>query len=233
MLLIGLTPALDREAGRVFVNGDYLNAVQRAGALPAVLPMTEERAVLDAVLNRVDGLIFTGGGDLEPACYGEARLPECGESDPVRDRMEWYLMARALEKDVPILAICRGLQVLNCLLGGTLYQDLPSQLPGQVIHPQYDLPRDAVHTLQVAEGGLLSRITGQTELGVNSRHHQGIKKLAAGLRPCAAAADGLIEAAELPGKRFVLGVQWHPESISEKHPEQQALFNAFTEACKG
>ena len=230
MRLIGVTPSLT-EKGNITLNQDYVDAVFRAGALPVLLPLTEDEAVMREMLCRMDGLLVTGGADVGPDVYGEEKLPCCGETEPRRDRFELPLCRMALEKDMPILAVCRGHQVLSCALGGTLYQDIAEQFSPELKHPQYDIPRDKVHEMTVEEGSLLHRITGLTRFGVNSRHHQAIKVPGAGLKVIAHAPDGLIEAVELPGKRFVLGVQWHPEALSDRYAEAQALFNAFVGAC--
>lgn len=231
MRAIGVTPSRD-DRGRIMVNPDYLQAVCRAGALPFVLPMTADEALLKEALSRLDGLVLTGGADVGPAMYGEERLPCCGEEDALRDRMEFFLCRQALERDLPLLAICRGHEVLNCVLGGTLYQDIAQQYGPALKHPCYDTPRDQVHAVTVEAPSLLHRAVGMTEMRVNSRHHQGVRRLGEGLRVCARAEDGLIEGIELPGKRFVLGVQWHPESLSDYRPEAQRIFNALAEACQ-
>ncbi len=227
---IGVTPSRD-EKGKLCIHRDYMDALSRAGALPVLLPLRQEEALLEEMLRRLDGLLLTGGGDVDPRAYGEETLPFCGEIMPDRDAMEFYLCRRALERDLPLLGICRGHQVLNCVLGGTLYQDIAAQRGEKVRHPREDRPREAVHSVKVERGTLLHRITGLGEIQVNSRHHQGIKALGEGLTVCARAEDGLIEGIEMPGKRFVLGVQWHPESMSDTREEEQKLFNAFAEAC--
>ncbi len=230
MRLIGVTPSLT-EKGNITLNQDYVDAVFRAGAVPVLLPLTEDEAVMREMLCRVDGLLLTGGADVGPEVYGEETLPCCGETCPQRDRFELPICRLALERDMPVLAICRGHQILSCALGGTLYQDVAEQFGPDLKHPQYDIPRDKVHGMTVEEGSLLHRITNLTRFQVNSRHHQAIKTPGAGLKVIAHAPDGLIEAVELPGRRFVLGVQWHPESLGDRYPEAQALFSAFAEAC--
>jgi len=230
MVLIGVTPSQD-ENGRIFVNHDYPDALLRAGALPVMLPLTKDQAALEEILCRVDGLLLTGGADIEPKRYGEETLPLCGETAPLRDEMEFYLCKRALETDLPMLGICRGFEVINCVLGGKLYQDIAAQYRDVLKHPCYDVPRDQVHAVTTAEGTRLRQITGMEEMRVNSRHHQGVKTLGQGLIVSARAEDGLIEGVELPGRRFAVAVQWHPESLSDYRPEAQALFNALTEAC--
>ena len=134
---------------------------------------------------------------------------------------------------MPLLAVCRGLQVLNCALGGTLYQDIETQFGGDLKHPCYDQPREQVHFVELEEGTKLLSVTGVKRQKVNSRHHQAIKDLAPGLIVNARTEDGLIEGAEMPGKKFAVGVQWHPESLSDRIPEAQALMNAFAVACGG
>ena len=231
MRLIGLTPTQDENTGRITVNQDYVDAVIRAGALPVLLPLTDKEELWDEMLRRIDGLLLIGGADVDPARYGEDKLPLCGETNPLRDTMEFNLCRMALDRDMPILGICRGHQVLSCALGGSMYQDIAAQFSETLRHPRDDMPRDKAHPVRVEEGTLLHRITGLAHFDVNSRHHQGVKTLGTGLRANAFAPDGLIEGAELPGRRFVLGVQWHPESLSDRYPEAQAIFNAFAEAC--
>ena len=231
MVLIGVTPA-QSDKGNITVNQDYLNAIMRAGAVPVLLPMTEDDKAQAALLSRLDGLLLSGGADVAPALYGEETLPCCGEILPIRDSFEIGIFQKALKASLPVLGICRGLQVMNVAMGGTLYQDIATQLPGAIKHPCYDTPRDKVHEVTVTEHSKLHRISGTTHFSVNSRHHQGVKKLANGLVATAYSEDGLIEAFECPAEKFVMAVQWHPESLSDRYPEAQAIFNAFAEACK-
>lgn len=234
MHLIGVTPAQDDKSGRIIINQDYLDAVYRAGALPVLLPLYgDQPALWDAMIDAIDGLLLSGGADVGPLCYGEDTLPLCGETSPLRDSQEFYLCKKALEKDLPILAICRGHQVLNCALGGTLYQDIAAQYGEELKHPRYEVPADQVHEVTVEKDSRLYQITGLSTLKVNSRHHQAVKDVGEGLKITARATDGLIEGIELPGKKFVVGVQWHPESLSSYAPDAQALFNAFVSACGG
>ena len=233
MRLIGVTPSVDDKTGRITVNQDYLDAVRRAGALPMLLPLYgDDPELWDEMIAHIDGLLITGGADVGPDTYGEEKTPLCGETAPLRDKMEFYLCRKALEVDKPIMAICRGHQVLNCALGGKLYQDIETQFGPQLKHPRYEVPRDQVHTVKLVEGTLIHKITGLTEIKVNSRHHQAVKELGKGLKPAVYAPDGLIEGVELEGKKFVLSVQWHPESLSDYVPDAQALFNAFVKACE-
>lgn len=228
--LIGVTPSLT-EKGNITVNQDYLDAVIRAGALPVLLPIMTDEEMMKEALEKVDGLLLTGGADVSPQMYGEETLPCCGETEPRRDVMEFPLCRMALDMDMPVLAICRGHQVLSTTLGGNMYQDIEAQFSPELKHPRYETPRDKVHEVRVEKGSLLYEITGLEQLEVNSRHHQAVKTPGTGLRVNARASDGLIEGVELPGKKFVLGVQWHPESLSDRYPEAQALFNALARAC--
>lgn len=233
MVLIGVTPAQNDQNGQITVNPDYMDAVRRAGGLPVLLPLYADADSLKAMLEKVDGLVFTGGADVAPALYSEEKLPCCGAPAPERDQMEYALCRMALEMDKPILAICRGHQMLNVALGGSLYQDIAQQFGTAIRHPRSDVPRTPVHTVAVAPGSLLYQAVGMETLQVNSRHHQGVKRVAPGAAACGVAEDGLVEAIEAPGKRFVLGVQWHPESMSAQRPEAQALFNALVQSCGG
>ncbi|MBE5783771.1 MAG: gamma-glutamyl-gamma-aminobutyrate hydrolase family protein [Clostridiales bacterium] len=234
MKIIGLTPATDDKTGRIIINQDYLDAVRRANALPVLLPLYgDDPELWDEMLAHIDGLLITGGADVGPDTYGEEKLPLCGETAPLRDQQEFYLCKKALEMDLPILAICRGHQVLNCALGGTLYQDIEAQFGPELKHPRYEVPKDQVHEIALEKDSLIHQITGLDTIKVNSRHHQAVKTVGRGLKVTAHAPDGLIEGVELPGKKFAVGVQWHPESLSDYAPDAQALFDAFVKACGG
>lgn len=234
MKMIGVTPALSDQPGRLIINEDYMQAVSRAGALPVLLPLTDDEKQWEEMLRRIDGLLLSGGSDVGPEYYGEETQPYCGETAPRRDKQEFYLCKRALEMDLPILAICRGHQVLNCTLeGGALYQDIATQYNEELKHPRYEVPRDQVHEVKVEKGTKLHQITGFETLKVNSRHHQAVKTVGKGAVISARATDGLIEGIELPDKKFVVSIQWHPESLSDYAPDAQALFNAFVNACGG
>ena len=205
--------------------------ILRAGGTPVLFPVTDDRKYISSLLARVDGLLLTGGPDVDPAEYGEKRKPCCGDCSKCRDAMEIPLCREALTRRMPILAICRGMQILSCVLGGNLYQDLASQFGTQLNHPRYDAAGDPVHDVEIKSDTLLSSIVGAGTLHVNSRHHQGIKMLGKGLRVNAKAPDGLIEGVELLDHPFVLGVQWHPESLSDRYPDHQRLFDVFIRAC--
>ena len=232
MRLIGVTPTLNDTTGFITIHHDYMNALLRAGAAPVLLPLTGQRDVLETLIARIDGLLLIGGADVSPERYGEETLPLCGDTEPRRDEKEFALCRLALERDLPILGICRGHEVLKCALGGTLYQDIAAQYGDALKHPCYDTPGDQVHAVRVEPSSRLHAITGMDTLRVNSSHHQAVKALGEGLTVSARATDGLIEGIERPDRRFALGVQWHPETLSAHCPEAQALFNAFVEACR-
>ncbi len=228
MVIIGLSTNQDLSGGKICMPPDYVSAVLRAGALPVILPMVPVSdpgydEFMDKTINAVDGIVFTGGPDIDPKYYREKRLPGCHDPVPERDRADLALMQRAVAVRKPILAICRGIQVLNVALGGSLYQDLPSQLDLPVSHQQPDLPQ--AHRVLVEDDTLLRSLVQETSLGVNSRHHQAIREPAIGLKVSARSGDGVIEAVEFEDGRPALGVQWHPENLSKDSPAHQALFD--------
>ena len=211
----------DRE--RVALNVSYVHAVARAGLVPLLVPSVLEPARAVEALDAVKGLVLTGGEDVDPARYGAVPHPRLEKTDPARDAVEMALLEAARAQRLPVLAICRGIQLLNVALGGTLYQDLPSERPGPIPHQD----KTARHGVRIAPGSLLHRTLGVTSHTVNSRHHQAIWTLAPGLTATAWAEDGIIEAVELtdPAAPWLLAVQWHPEDIDEA-----ALFRGFAGA---
>lgn len=226
--LIGITCSFEEERRRYCLGEAYVQAVEEAGGLPLPVPYTGAAGALPW-LELIDGLILSGGGDVDPFYFGEEPLPGCGEVDPRRDAFELELARGALRRRLPILGICRGLQVLNIAAGGDIYQDIYRQVPGCLKHRQ-DAPRwAATHGVEVREGTRLARLLGTGSLRVNSFHHQAVRRVAPGLVVAACAPDGLIEALEGAGPDFVLGVQWHPETMWEKDRRFLALFVALVE----
>jgi putative glutamine amidotransferase len=218
---------------RAFVNASYLRAVERAGGIPVLLPPHLSEQARAALWERIDGVLLTGGGDIDPARFDEPAHPTVADVSPLRDALELELVGRALDAQVPLFAICRGLQVLNVALGGTLYQDLPTDMPGPINHSQSAPRHEATHAVKVmGEGTRLGSIFGASELEVNSFHHQAIKRLGRGLRDVAWAPDGVIEGVEMDGPdRFVIAVQWHPEDLVERDASARGLFAALTRAA--
>jgi gamma-glutamyl-gamma-aminobutyrate hydrolase PuuD len=215
---------------------DYRQSILHTGGEVRIID--PRMPVVDA-LTGVDGLLLTGGGDVEPARYGEAPHQRLEEVDQVRDEFEIALIAAARARDLPIFAICRGVQVLNVAGGGTLVQDIPSQVKGAMNHclavPQHQ-PYELAHEVWVEKDSLLAKLLGDRLIGadtceVNSRHHQAVKTVAPGFRVSATAPDGVIEAIEEPTARFCLGVEWHPENFW-RTGEFRALFEGFLEAAQ-
>ncbi|AWB43860.1 amidotransferase [Paenibacillus sp. CAA11] len=232
--VIGVVPLYDKEKESYWMVQGYMKGVEDAGGIPVMLPLTTNPEAIRTMADTFDGFLFTGGQDVDPAWYGEKKEPCCGEVCEERDKMEKMLLERVLEQDKPAFGICRGLQLFNVCLGGTLYQDLPSQrASGQsIVHKQekpYTVP---AHQVYIEEGNFLSQILGTESISVNSCHHQGIRKLAEPLLAAAIAEDGLIEAVYMPDKKFMLAVQWHPELIYTSDPLQFKLFQAFVKSCE-
>jgi putative glutamine amidotransferase len=234
--LVGITTSITVGAvpERAFVNGAYIRAVQEAGGIPVLITPHFTPEVQAALWQRLDGLVLTGGGDIAPGRFGEARHPTVDEVSPARDELEIDLTRRAVADAVPLFAICRGIQVLNVALGGTLVQDLPSEWPNALSHSQTAPRHQPTHAVKVmGEGTHLGRLLGTLELDVNSMHHQAIKQLGEGLREVAWAPDGVVEGVEMPGDdRFVLGVQWHPEELVAHDQAARNLFTAIVDAAR-
>ena len=225
MRIVIAMPRMSTDPEPTVAQSKYIESLARAGAgMRWVELIDPEQAVQDALT--CDGLLLPGGGDMDPKFYGQARIPACGEPNLLRDAAEPLLLRAFLAADKPVLGICRGIQVMNAVLGGDLYQD---------IKPFEHLPHNdhwaKVHTVTVRRGTLLSRILGQDTVLVNSQHHQAVDRVAPGFTLAALSEDGIVEAIEKPDARFCLGVQWHPEWLSDADPAMQGLFDAFVNAC--
>ena len=216
----------------ISVTEAYTQAVSHAGGCPVLIPLGLPDGQLKDIIGRVDGILLTGGGDIHPTQYGSAAHPKVAEVDEDRDRVEIELFREAVANRIPLLGICRGLQVINIALGGTLYEDLLDQRPNTTNHDFFNgYPRDYLaHNVQLTPSSQLSRILSTRSLDVNSLHHQGIRELATGLEATAHATDGVIEAIELKDYSFGLAVQWHPEWL-QAHIHMRALFQAFIQAA--
>lgn len=208
----------------------YLDAVQRAGGLPLLITPAHRPPMVRRLAALIDGLLLTGGDDVDPRRYGQAPHPALGPTEPARDRLEWALLALGARRGWPVLAICRGIQVLAAAAGGTLVQDIPSQRPGSLDH-RIGL---AGHPVRLAADSRVAALYGLGELRVNSFHHQAVDRLPAELRAVAWSPDGLIEAVEGTGERWIVGVQWHPERPGppEARRGDRALFQAFVAAAR-
>lgn len=225
MRVVIAMPRMSTDPEPTVAQSKYIESLARAGARMRWVELSDpEQAVQDALT--CDGLLLPGGGDMDPKFYGQERIPACGEPNLLRDAAEPLLLRAFLAADKPVLGICRGIQVMNAVLGGDLYQD---------IKPFEHLPHNdhwaKVHTVTVRRGTLLSRILGQDTVLVNSQHHQAVDRVAPGFTLAALSEDGIVEAIEKPDAGFCLGVQWHPEWLSDADPAMQGLFDAFVNAC--
>ncbi|MDT8304343.1 MAG: gamma-glutamyl-gamma-aminobutyrate hydrolase family protein [Anaerolineae bacterium] len=215
----------------------YTEAVGAAGGLPMLIPLGLTADELLALVQRLDGILLPGGGDIAPAEYGGDESDQTVRSiDPDRDALELWLARYAAANDVPLLAICRGIQVVNVALGGSLWEDIYQSMPGAIVHDYNSRnERDYLaHDVTVAPGSCLAGVLQTSDpIPVNSLHHQGIRRLATGLTTVATAPDGLIEAVELRDHPFALAVQWHPEAMLERVPLMRRLFRGFVQAAGG
>lgn len=227
----------DYRTPQVMLGIPYIAALQSAGATPLLVTPAHDAAAISQLLELADAFMLTGGEDVDPALYGQEPHPRLASVNRARDEMEMAALRVALDLGIPVLAICRGVQLLNVAMGGTLFQDLPSQRAEGIIHEQSAPLNARWHSARVAEGSQLAEIFGATDLSINSFHHQGINRIAPGLRPVAWAEDGLIEGVEGIDHPWLIGVQWHPERSEaetpgdRRHPDAR-LFWAFLDAAK-
>lgn len=237
--IIALTPGHNLDTQDVFLRPTYLKAIAAAGAVPVMLPLEASPDDYRQMAEMFDGFLFTGGPDAHPFLFGEDTCQGCGSVSPKRDSMELALLSHVMKTGKPILGICRGIQIINIGLGGTIYQDISSQYYEPMekktgffpAHRQpfgYELPS---HTVSLAPGSRLAQISGCQSIKVNSMHHQAVKDPAPGLTVCGTASDGLIEAVEMPDYPWLTAVQWHPEYLWERDPAAAALFSCFVKAC--
>jgi putative glutamine amidotransferase len=232
-VLVSSTRKVDGDTSRVRLNTAYVTALENAGLIPLIVPPLAR--VEDAVgaMSIAAGLVLSGGGDLDPALYGEPLHPKANLPDADRDATELALIAAAREKKVPVLAICRGIQAVNVALGGSLVQDIPSELTSSIAHDTGP-PREArTHQVTIRPGSRLARAVGSTSIAVNSLHHQSVGRVAPGLLATGHSPDGVVEGLESGGDWWLLGVQWHPEEMSSsEEPWDRRLFQAFGRAVR-
>ncbi|MCL6636584.1 MAG: gamma-glutamyl-gamma-aminobutyrate hydrolase family protein [Alicyclobacillus sp.] len=211
---------------------DYAQGVETAGGLPVVVPFLEDEQVVQALAERLDGLVLAGGEDVDPARFGEPPLAGLGTVVPERDALEMALIHALCAQGKPVLGLCRGIQVLNVAFGGSLYQDLGRQWRGHIQHAQKARRDHLSHEVRLAPHSLLAQLYGgQTRVRCNSFHHQAVRSVGPGLRAVAWDADGLIEGIEAADGRFVVGVQWHPENLWRRYPEHHGLFRGLVSAA--
>ena len=233
--IIGLTStvATNTSGSHVIQLGQaYIDAVQKAGGVPLIIPVGIDQVEIKYLVSRLDGVLLTGGGDIDPRTFKGDSHPKVYGIVPERDALEFYLLKAAVATNKPFLAICRGIQVMNVAFGGDLYTHIQDQVQKSLKHdwiPKF--PRDKIaHTVRLIPGSKLHRIFETDEIRVNSLHHQGIKTVGEGLKATAFAPDGLVEGLEVDGAGFALGVQWHPECLPNDEKSAK-LFKAFVNAC--
>lgn len=229
--IIGLLPLVDTDKDSYWMLPGYMKGIEEAGGIPVMLPLTSEEIILQQIVQTFDGFLFTGGQDVSPSLYGREKSRFCGECSIQRDQMEQRMLRFLLQIDKPILGICRGIQILNAALGGTLYQDLPTEHPSDLKHrqsPPYEIP---VHKVDFVQDTPIKELLQKESLYVNSCHHQAIQEISPRLQPMAYSEDGLIEAAWMPDKTFVWGVQWHPELSYPVDDNSLQLFKQFVQAA--
>ncbi|NPV26102.1 MAG: gamma-glutamyl-gamma-aminobutyrate hydrolase family protein [Firmicutes bacterium] len=230
--VIGITCAQNANEDWFYLRNTYVKAIVEAGGQPILLPAVRNLELVPQYNQLIHGLLLSGGGDIDPAFFGELPHSGLGEICPERDAFEITLTRLALEGDQPILGICRGIQVIVIADGGTVYQDLTSERPGSILHQQKAPRYHPIHQVKLVEGTQLWRIFGQVMLTVNSFHHQAVKEIPGEFIISATAPDGVIEGVESTRHRFVLGVQWHPEAMWEQYPLFLRLFIALVEAAR-
>ena len=225
--VIGVT--MHPSEGRQQINDSYVESIIQAGGIPLCIPIIQQ---VDEVLSKIDGLLLIGGYDINPKYFNEHPHPKVGRIETNRDESDFALLQEVLRLTMPVFAICRGLQVLNVLFGGSLYQDIPSQVAGAMQHTQNSPRHEKIHTIKVYEHTKLHSIVGE-QIMTNSFHHQSVKALGEGLVISATTNDGIVEAIEHPKYPFCLGVQWHPEELAiHGDSASKKLFKAFVTACR-
>ncbi|MGO8971799.1 MAG: gamma-glutamyl-gamma-aminobutyrate hydrolase family protein [Myxococcaceae bacterium] len=233
--VVGITPDVEAEGdvARYVLKTAYADAVLRAGGLPLVLPCSAEVAVVEGYLDRVAAVVVTGGAfDVPPDAYGQSPREGLGPLKPARTAFETLVLQTALRRKLPILAICGGMQLLNVVLGGELYQDLRRELPGAKEHEQRNDKGQPSHPVDVREGTSLAEVLGRGQLMVNSTHHQAVSRVASTLKVSASSPDGVVEAVESTEHPFALGVQWHPELLLQSMPLQLGLYRALVQKAR-
>ncbi|MCM1246445.1 MAG: gamma-glutamyl-gamma-aminobutyrate hydrolase family protein [Roseburia sp.] len=231
--VIGVVPLMDIERESYWMHPGYMKGIEQAGGIPVMLPFVSDEEILQQLTETMDGFLFTGGQDVSPNLYAQRITPACGQCCKERDEMEAVLFRLAYEQDKPVLGICRGIQYINVIMGGTLYQDLPGEHPSDTEHhqkPPYDQP---VHSVEIAEKSPLYSLLKKEAIMVNSYHHQAIRALAPKLSAMAVSEDGLVEAVYVPKKRFIWGIQWHPELSYLVDENSRRIFSKFIKMAEG
>ncbi|WP_088185888.1 gamma-glutamyl-gamma-aminobutyrate hydrolase family protein [Desulfosporosinus sp. FKA] len=229
--VIGITAAHYSEELKSFPRAFYVDSIRNAGGTPIILPPVQNSEESREVLDLIDGLLLTGGGDISPTYLKEDPQRGVEACFPERDFSELLLAKGAMQLDLPLLGICRGIQVLAVAAGGKIYQDIPTQYPEAIEHKQTAPRQYTWHSIEVKQTSLLFTLLKKTGIDVNSLHHQAVREIPSGFQINAQAVDGIIEGIEKTAAKFCLGVQWHPESLLETEKHSRALFSGFIEAC--
>lgn len=228
--IIGVMPLYDAQKESYWMLPGYMKGVEKEGAITLMLPLTNDMGDIDYFIDTCDGFILTGGQDVHPSIYGAKIGPKCGETCIARDLMEKYLLEKCIEKDKPVLGICRGIQIMNAALGGELYQDIDSEYKTDIKHVMQKPYDKEVHKVELS--GPIKKLLNKSTIGVNSYHHQAVKKVADKLKVMAISEDGLIEGVYVEGKRFIWGIQWHPEFSYLSSEESGEIFREFVKLSK-
>ncbi|MBQ8310715.1 MAG: gamma-glutamyl-gamma-aminobutyrate hydrolase family protein [Clostridia bacterium] len=229
--IIGVFAEVDLEQNTK-VQNTYIRAIEESGGIPILLPYVKDRDTMERFVNLCDGFFFTGGADIEPQRYGEQSKNTCGEIQYARDELEFAVFQIVNSTLKPIIAICRGAQLINVAFGGTLYQDILSETNTRISHRQIEPKNSPSHDVQILKNTPLFDLMKKTVMSANSFHHQAIKKLGEGLEIMAVSDDGIVEAVYLPGERYVRAYQWHPERLYEIDIYNRLIFDDFIKACQ-
>lgn len=232
--LIGITPGFDYNENKVYINRGYFDAISLSGGMPVLIPITEDEGLLREIVEYFDGFLLSGGSDVDAVHWGELNYRYNGEISPYRDKMELFIAREAVGKDKPILGICRGMQVLNIALGGTIYQDIYSQIKDvELIKHSQSAPKwYPTHKIKVEKGSRVFKAHNNDYINVNSFHHQAVRDVAPGFIITSRSDDGIIESIEHESCKFAVGIQWHPEVMWEKHSLHLMMFGVFVTSCK-
>lgn len=231
--IIGVVPSINETTNQYYSNIENTEAIKLAGGIPIILPYTESENNLLQLVNKIDGLYIAGGNDVDSKYFHEEPHEKLGEVNPTRDAFELKLLMRILNVDKPILGVCKGMQMINIVLGGDLYQDITAQINENLVqHNQKARMVHPSHTIHIIEGTTLHRITNQTKILANSHHHQAVRKLGKDIMVSGQTIDGVIEAIESTSHRFVLGVQWHPECLIQAgDTSSKKIYESFIHSC--
>lgn len=228
--LVGVMSLVDKDKDSIWMVPGYMNGILESGGIPVIFPLTTDKEILKYLCEKVDGILFTGGDDINPLIYSDNVHETCQESNEIRDEEEIYLMKKMFKLDKPILGICRGMQLLNVVCGGTLYQDIPSQIDTEIIHKQGKPYDKGTHEVYIKKHSKLYNKLQKDKICVNTLHHQCVKDLGKDVIPVAVAPDDIVEAIEIAGCKFALGVQWHPEFLYKNDENSRKIFELFIEA---